>query len=525
MLVLIAMQKLASSSVAAIRNALMNRLKRLRGPEQNSIKYCEKIAEYEDDIEAADLLAEAEENSVEATASLKLMKDEQFALEALLEQANKVTSETKIETILEVLEKEYPEESVLFFTEYKATQRLLLEALMKRYGMESTTIINGDERLDNVSCPDGRVGRLVVQRSEAADLFNSGKRRFLIATEAAGEGIDLQKKCHILFHVDLPWNPMRLHQRVGRLNRYGQTKKVIVRNFRNPDTVESRIWDKLNAKIAEIDRVFSAVMEENEDLFQLVLGLTPSTMFRDLFAYAPQDGDEEKLNQWYNSQTATFGGKDVFRVVQEMVGNAAKFNYQQISRLLPTTDLPDLVPFFKNIFSYNHKRLTFNGRSFEFQTPENWKAFGIKKEYKDQIFSRDPSPEENVLGVGYKLFDKALEQAIHLNCSVCCNSGVDAPLLIWSVHDQLTDHAGEKQCSFYGIQLNAEQKIAEVLPDWKLLLKLNQLKFNNQEDSPVLAIDINALRPKAEEAITQMLKSEDFKPNQPIFVLEGVLLP
>ena len=525
-LVLISMQKLASSSVAAIRNALSNRLKKLQlQAQQENKKLLEQVADNEEDIENADMLAQAEEQLAESAVALKLMKNEQQALEELLAQAEQITSETKIETILDVIEKEYPDENILFFTEYKSTQRLLLEALMKHYGKASTTIINGDERLDNIKFPDGTVSKLAVRRSEAADLFNSGERRFLIATEAAGEGIDLQTRCHILFHVDLPWNPMRLHQRVGRLNRYGQKEKVIVRNFRNPDTVESRIWDKLNTKIAEINRVFGAVMEEKEDLFQLVLGMTPPAMFRDLFAYAPQDGDEEKLTRWYNAQTATFGGEDIFKVVQDMVGNAAKFNYQQISRHLPAVDLPDLVPFFKNIFAYNHKRLTFNGRSFEFQTPEALKSFGIKKEYQKQLFSRDPEKDENVLGVGFKLFDKALEQAKQFDCSVCCNSGVDAPLLIWSVHDQLTDHAGEKQRSFYGIQLDAEHNIVEVLPDWKLLLKLNSLKFSNQSNHTKTTLDISSLQSNAEKAIQQMLKDEDFKPNQAVFVLEGILLP
>ena len=91
--------------------------------------------------------------------------------------------------------------------------------------------------------------------------------------------------------------------------------------------------------------------------------------------------------------------------------------------------------------------------------------------------------------------------------------------------DQLTDHVGEKQRSFYGIQLDGKQKIAEVLPDWKLLLKLNSLKFNNQNDTIPQQIDVSALQTESATAITQMLTNEDFKPNQPIFVLEGILLP
>ena len=81
---------------------------------------------------------------------------------------------------------------------------------------------------------DGQTRTLQPNREDAADLFNEGRVRFLISTEAGGEGIDLQERCHSLVHVDLPWNPMRLHQRVGRLNRYGQKERVEVITLRNP---------------------------------------------------------------------------------------------------------------------------------------------------------------------------------------------------------------------------------------------------------------------------------------------------
>lgn len=125
-------------------------------------------------------------------------------------------------------------------------------------------------------------------REAAADLFNEGRVRFLISTEAGGEGIDLQERCYSLVHVDLPWNPMRLHQRVGRLNRYGQKERVEVVTLRNPDTVESRIWDKLHSKINNIELAFGHVMDEPEDLLQMVLGMTSPSLFRELFVGAAQ---------------------------------------------------------------------------------------------------------------------------------------------------------------------------------------------------------------------------------------------
>jgi len=91
-----------------------------------------------------------------------------------------------------------------------------------------------------------------------AEKFNNGQIRFLISTEAGVEGIDLQQQCHCLIHVDLPWNPMRLHERVGRVNRFGQTRQVQVVSLRNPDTVESRIWSRLEEKLGNIMRDLSA---------------------------------------------------------------------------------------------------------------------------------------------------------------------------------------------------------------------------------------------------------------------------
>ena len=81
---------------------------------------------------------------------------------------------------------------------------------------------------------------------------------------------------------------MRLHQRVGRLNRYGQTQRVDVLTLRNPDTVESLIWEKLNDKLDRISLALGQVMDEPEDLLQLVLGMTSPTLFTDLFSKGAQ---------------------------------------------------------------------------------------------------------------------------------------------------------------------------------------------------------------------------------------------
>jgi len=248
MLILICMQKLASSSIAAIRKALKGRLNRLSQNEKE-LEQLKKnksiISEMQQLLEEENLdedeVSQLEERILELSDKISLMQDEKPRLEELIEASDTIHKETKILKILEILENRFPDRQLLFFTEYKATQALLMSALIQQYGENCVTFINGDEKLEDVINTKGQRKAYQERRENAATRFNQKQVRFLISTEAGGEGIDLQDHCHSLIHVDLPWNPMRLHQRVGRLNRYGQTKTVEVITLRNPDTVETRI--------------------------------------------------------------------------------------------------------------------------------------------------------------------------------------------------------------------------------------------------------------------------------------------
>src|SRR5690606_39231926 len=118
------------------------------------------------------------------------------------------------------------------------------------------------------------------------------------------------ERCSTLVHVDMPWNPMRLHQRVGRLSRFGQKEEVSVFLLRNPDTVEARIWDLLNAKLQRIQAALSNAMEDREDITQLVIGIAGESLFTDLYAGA-EGRSGERLKSWFDETTATLGGRDV----------------------------------------------------------------------------------------------------------------------------------------------------------------------------------------------------------------------
>lgn len=483
MLVLIALQKLASSSVAAVRSALQKRLAKLREISSNVHRNLPppadatmKIDRYSDD---PDLLNPIVENEI-ATLYLELMENECARLAELIVAADKVAVETKIETIINHIRKLPPDESVLFFTEYKVTQATLLTALWREFGEKSATFINGDESLPSVLTPTGTSRGLRESRLNAKERFNSGAVRFLVSTEAAGEGIDLQQRCSRLIHVDLPWNPMRLHQRVGRLNRIGQQNVVKVMLFQNPDTVESRIWALLNEKLERIRRSINAVAEEPEDLHQLVLGIARPGMLDAVFSTADQV-PREKLEEWFDQQTGQMGGEDAVRVVQDLIGHAQHFDFAHISEKVPKLDLPDLAPFFRLALRHNRRQLTEAEGLLAFKTPESWlRTPGVKPRYDNVHFDRkSPSNKKGtILGIGTRLFDTALEQACHLPDAYALASHDSGPglLLVFRSYDLVTGNPAQPKSIILGVI--SEAGSVRLVKDWQVLQLLSTLASN-----------------------------------------------
>lgn len=481
MLVLISMQKLASSSVAAIRQALRGRLSRIGETKQTLNKLRTHLAQYEE-LEVwgdNDQLSVLEEKFAELSTELRLMEDEESRLKELVAAADQVTEETKIKKIIKIIKEQFPARPVLFFTEYKATQSLLMSALISHFGDECVTFINGDNKAENVLDSTGKSDTIIEDRETAARRFNEGQVQYLVSTEAGGEGIDLQERCHTLIHIDLPWNPMRLHQRVGRLNRYGQTEQVEVVTLRNPNTVESIIWEKLNAKINQINQALDEVMDDPEDLLQLILGMTPNSIFREIFSNAP-NLKRDTLANWFNEKTAQFGGKDVIETVRDLVGNCASFDFQQISDQIPRLDLLDLKPFFLSMLAFNKRQVRQEGNELSFITPEVWLSDpAIRTRYQGLVFDRtDKSKKANqVLGVGHKLLDEAITQAKGMSAciTVLPEKILQNPLLVYRIADRVTTETGTVRAVIVGVQVEQTKGECSLLQDWKLLDKLNFL--------------------------------------------------
>lgn len=228
-------RKLAASSSAAILTALRKRLARLQK---------ENLPASATELNDARYIGEWEESQVSAgpeffDGELSMLGGLIAKAEAL--KAHDLKRKGFLDTVIDRVLEDAPDQKVLIFTEYRSTQEYLREALADRYGSNKVELIHG-----SMDHPE--------RRASIARFEDGGQ--FLISTEAGGEGINLQRRCHVMVNYDLPWNPMRLVQRVGRLYRYGQTKRVIVFNLHASGTVDEDIielmYERLNQVVADL---------------------------------------------------------------------------------------------------------------------------------------------------------------------------------------------------------------------------------------------------------------------------------
>jgi SNF2 family DNA or RNA helicase len=156
-------------------------------------------------------------------------------IQYLISKVEAVTTNSKAEKALELIQK--IDDKVIIFTEYRATQ-MYLQWYLKQNGISSVPFRGGFKR---------------GKKDWMRELFQK-HAQVLIATEAGGEGINLQF-CNHIINFDLPWNPMRLEQRIGRIHRLGQEKDVMIYNFAIQNTVEEHILKLLYEKIELFEKV------------------------------------------------------------------------------------------------------------------------------------------------------------------------------------------------------------------------------------------------------------------------------
>ena len=282
-LALTVMQRRLTSSIFAIKNTLQRRWNALQGivdevnKNPNLWNQRHKLEGFDvDDIEDYEELEDDERDALEnilsdpkkfklftTAKSLQEIQEEAKEVKQLFEMADSLYKRYQEEQKFIELQKLLKSEGVLdkseklvIFTEHKDTLLYLEERLTKSGGYKVATIHGG---------------KTVDERRQAQWDFARPDTQILIGTDAAGEGINLQF-CRLLINWDIPWNPNRLEQRMGRIHRYGQKQDVLVFNMVASNTREGQVLERLLTKLDIIrqgmgdDRVYDVIQDVLENV-------------------------------------------------------------------------------------------------------------------------------------------------------------------------------------------------------------------------------------------------------------------
>jgi superfamily II DNA/RNA helicase len=291
-------QRRLASSTYAMLHSLQNRARRL----EEGLKKAQELARLAPpDLPDPEDLEEMEENererleemleAITLAANAEQVREEIAELRQLAQQAQAVevsNAEAKLTKLKDLLHREgffdNSDQRLLLFTEFKDTLDYLVGKL-KSWGFR-VGCIHGGMKPGSRNEPGTR---LYTEQQ-----FREGAIQVLVATEAAGEGINLQV-CHILFNYDIPWNPNRLEQRMGRIHRYGQRHDCLIFNFVATNTIEGRVLQRLLEKLQEIPNAL-----DDDAVFNVVGEVLPAAhierVLRDYYAGKLGDADlEERL--------------------------------------------------------------------------------------------------------------------------------------------------------------------------------------------------------------------------------------
>jgi SNF2 family DNA or RNA helicase len=294
---MVILQKRTASGIAAIKISLERRIEKLK--KRSFVLSTLENSEIEDyskhEIDLTDEEKEKIEGKLEGIPireSVEDIEQEIADLQKLHQMVSQIPTDAKWGTLrlyLRHLFEKSPEEKVIIFTEYRDTLNDLKDKLkkdmpwlpkheakkakspeiMKNFSDLRTAFKKIEEHAPQSKSPASFEESVAVihgnmrqeERIKAEEQFMKDSCRILLATDSASEGLNLQKRCHILINYELPWNPNRLEQRIGRVHRYGQKKDVEVFNLLNLDTKEDQILKRLQKKIDEISKAIGSTGE------------------------------------------------------------------------------------------------------------------------------------------------------------------------------------------------------------------------------------------------------------------------
>jgi ERCC4-related helicase len=275
-LISMVMWKLLASSSFAIAGALDSLIQRL----ENNLPDQEVMTQIGENFEALDETSdewqEGEESEVLTQEQIDSIQDEINELRAFKELAQNIRENAKgtalltaLERAFHELEKQGAEQKAIIFTESKRTQEYLRQILAETEYGQGLVLFNGENNsiearqiyqawLTKHQNSDKITGSKTADTRAALVEYFKEQGTIMIATEAAAEGVNLQF-CSLVINYDLPWNPQRIEQRIGRCHRYGQKHDVVVLNFIDlTNEADKRVHELLQQKFTLFDGVFGA---------------------------------------------------------------------------------------------------------------------------------------------------------------------------------------------------------------------------------------------------------------------------
>ncbi|MEG3985318.1 SNF2-related protein, partial [Microcoleus sp. T3B2] len=367
-------RKRLTSSFYAIRESLQRRL--------------EGISITEDDFhdldDADDVILEGMESYFEPADP-----EEIKYLEDLLYQFENTGEDSKLSHFITILRQELIQrESAIVFTQYTDTMDYLRTALQQLYGAQ-------------IACYSGRGGELyqngqwrIFPKEQIKTKFREGIIKILLCTESASEGLNLQT-CGVLINYDMPWNPMRVEQRIGRLDRIGQIYDTVrIHNFYYDGTVEAKVYKKLRDRIDAFQTVVGNL--------QPILATVPTFIEQAVMSADPEE-EGVLLGEFDRRLDAPPPGP----ALDEMVAMDVESDLQEIRQPLPPTSLfPETI---ENLF-VNSLILKQIGATFDRSENRTWHLNYKSRDYAVTFYPDifDENASLQLMSFGNPLFEEML---------------------------------------------------------------------------------------------------------------------
>lgn len=473
--VLTIFRKLLVSSPLALAASLEKRADRIEEAVQTAQKSKDitedEIAELDETIESIEELDEL--FNLIGTTSAKKADEEITQLRNFATQARTLPTDSKANKLLTEVNgflQDNSSEKVLIFTQFLETQNYL-KSKFEDQGYQ-VAIFRSEKGHSNYS-----------KRGEFDRFKKDSNVQIMISTEVGGEGLNLQF-CHILFNYDLPWNPMRIEQRIGRLDRIGQKQNVHIYNFFLADTLDSRILDVLQNRV----RIF----EETIGNLDPILGDDIESRIRDMLLADESEAEQKLVNLEELVERRLDEARKAEKKMADFVMDRQSFRQDTVNRLLsrkpPVTnqDIEQLIKIF--LARYPHEDLfkSEGTEIYNISVPERFRQecrylFDIRlhRTYKGTFDPTTAIQEDTIdfFAFGHPLVDAVIEY--------CTNPKKHGHFRSQTAL-RILDHP--EYTGYEGVQFNYILTFNGILPYKKLVsIVINQEKEYDEEFSDLVS--------------------------------------